>query len=488
MPQARTEYVLLALTHWVLRSSCFQFPISNPTRLRPTPPANQVQGHATESQPFELHQQIHHRHPFPSIGMAEVDKSTSANGIQENPHLEETQEHVDAQVTKGGENRWPGWPGESVFRILVPAQKVGSIIGRKGEFIKKMCEETGARIKILDAPPGKTTERAVMISGKEEPDASLPPAVDGLLRVHKRTVDGLDSESFPVPVPPGFIKVSTRLLVPAVQAGSLIGKQGATVKSIQEASSCIVRVLEDLPSFALQDDRIVEVVGKPGGIHKAVELIASHLRKFLVDRSVISLFEVQMQAPKPQMEQQIPPPESWGPPPHFMAPPRQIDTYYSPPEIQPHQGISAYGREAHVAMQATTTAPSVITQVTQQMQIPLSYADAVIGTAGSNISYIRRASSATISVQETKGVPGEMTVEVNGTASQVQTAQQLIQNFMADAAAPPPQPPPQIQTSTSEQGYNPYAAHATMYASPPTTSYGGQTGGYGSIYGANYGY
>lgn len=82
-----------------------------------------------------------------------------------------------------------------------------------------------------------------MISGKEEPDASLPPAVDGLLRVHKRTVDGLDSESFPVPVPPGFIKVSTRLLVPAVQAGSLIGKQGATVKSIQEASSCIVRVL-----------------------------------------------------------------------------------------------------------------------------------------------------------------------------------------------------------------------------------------------------
>lgn len=53
-------------------------------------------------------------------------------------------------------------------------------------------------------------------------------------------------------------------------------------------------IAEDLPSFALQDDRIVEVVGKPGGIHKAVELIASHLRKFLVDRSVISLFEVQV--------------------------------------------------------------------------------------------------------------------------------------------------------------------------------------------------
>lgn len=57
----------------------------------------------------------------------------------------------------------------------------------------------------------------------------------------------------------------------------------------------------------------------------------------------------------------------------------------------------------------------------------MSYADAVIGASGSNISYIRRASGATIAVQETRGVPGEMTVEINGSASQVQTAQQLVQ-------------------------------------------------------------
>lgn len=66
-------------------------------------------------------------------------------------------------------------------------------------------------------------------------------------------------------------------------------------------------------------------------------------------------------------------------------------------------------------------------QITQQMQIPLSYADAVIGTAGASISYIRRASGATVAIQETRGVPGEMTVEISGTAAQVQTAQQLIQ-------------------------------------------------------------
>jgi poly(rC)-binding protein 2/3/4 len=66
----------------------------------------------------------------------------------------------NSQVNNDDDNKWPGWPGESVFRILVPAQKVGAIIGRKGEFIKKMCEETKARIKVLDGPPG-VPERAV---------------------------------------------------------------------------------------------------------------------------------------------------------------------------------------------------------------------------------------------------------------------------------------------------------------------------------------
>lgn len=81
-----------------------------------------------------------------------------------------------------------------------------------------------------------------MVSAKEEPDASLPPAVDGLLRVLRRVLDGPENNSSDPELNAGE-KVSTRLLVPAAQAGSLIGKQGKTVKSIQEESNCIVRVL-----------------------------------------------------------------------------------------------------------------------------------------------------------------------------------------------------------------------------------------------------
>lgn len=50
---------------------------------------------------------------------------------------------------------------------------------------------------------------------------------------------------------------------------------------------------ENLPAVALPDDSVVEIQGEPAGLHKAVELIGTHLRKFLVDRSVIGIFEMQ---------------------------------------------------------------------------------------------------------------------------------------------------------------------------------------------------
>lgn len=49
---------------------------------------------------------------------------------------------------------------------------------------------------------------------------------------------------------------------------------------------------EELPLCALADDRVVEVQGDPRHVQRAMELVVSHLRKFLVDRSVLPLFEL----------------------------------------------------------------------------------------------------------------------------------------------------------------------------------------------------
>ncbi|CAH1447322.1 unnamed protein product [Lactuca virosa] len=89
----------------------------------------------------------------------EVSENEESDEVVETEITEK--EQGDAAMEIPAEKKWPGWPGENVFRLLVPVHKVGTIIGRKGEYIKKTCEETKARIKILDGPPG-TMERCVL--------------------------------------------------------------------------------------------------------------------------------------------------------------------------------------------------------------------------------------------------------------------------------------------------------------------------------------
>ncbi|KAK6940721.1 K Homology domain, type 1 [Dillenia turbinata] len=402
----------------------------------------------------------------------------------------------------GAEKRWPGWPGENVFRMLVPVQKVGSIIGRKGEYIRKTFEETKARIKVLDArikvDGPRMQERVVLISAKEEPDASISPAMDALLRIHKRLVNvECDSSE-------AGATVLTRILIAATQAGILIGKQGSTIKSVQDASGCIVRVLgeDHLPLCALPDDNVVEIQGEPAGVHKAVELIASHLRKFLVDRSVVGIFEMQMQMPNAGGNQNMPPNQPWGPPQVFgmnagggpdfrpnpqYTHPHQFDNYYPPAELppsdkQPQQVPPIYGREAPVGFHSSGAPPqpTMVSKVAHNIQIPLSYADAVIGPSGANISYIRRTSGATIVIQESRDVPGEVTVEINGSTHQ---------NSIAEASRSAYQNPMGAPVSQEHNCYP--ATNGSLHTSPPSNAAGPgvhpSLGDYGSVYGTNYG-
>ncbi|KAG8097618.1 hypothetical protein GUJ93_ZPchr0013g36188 [Zizania palustris] len=125
--------------------------------------------HSYNEEPINLHN-VEVENPYmQQVGLYNEDPENQYSEEPSNPYQEELENSYNGEVmqqqdsleVESDDKKWPGWPGESVFRILVPAQKVGAIIGRKGEFIKKMCEESKARIKILDGPPG-VPERAVV--------------------------------------------------------------------------------------------------------------------------------------------------------------------------------------------------------------------------------------------------------------------------------------------------------------------------------------
>jgi poly(rC)-binding protein 2/3/4 len=60
------------------------------------------------------------------------------------------------------------------------------------------------------------------------------------------------------------------------------------------------------------------------------------------------------------------------------------------------------------------------------MQVPLAYAEEIIGVRGENIEFIRSVSGAVVVLEEI-GDYQKVRVMIEGTPSQVQTAHQLVQ-------------------------------------------------------------
>nr|KJB53719.1 hypothetical protein B456_009G002300 [Gossypium raimondii] len=372
----------------------------------------------------------------------EIANATENGSAKTEPPTTTAQNPSEAASLNPAIEKWPGWPGHCVFRLIVPVLKVGSIIGRKGELIKKMCEETRARIRVLDGALG-TADRIVLVSGKEEPEALLSPAMDAALRVFKR-ISGLpDNERDPKAARAAFCSI--RLLVAYTQAINLIGKQGSVIKSLQESTGASVRVLpaaDELPSYAAAYERIVELQGEALKVLKALEEVVGHLRKFLVDHSVLPLFEktdlqaeTRAEITASQSGIGIDLPVTARGDSLFLEHETQLESRI------PSSGISFYTQDPTLSAIYSSSGlvrsvVPIVTQIAQTMQIPFSYAEDIIGIGGANIAHIRRTSGAVITVQESRGMSDEITVEIKGTSTQVQLAQQLIQEFMSNHKDP----------------------------------------------------
>ncbi|KAG8376401.1 hypothetical protein BUALT_Bualt09G0059600 [Buddleja alternifolia] len=429
--------------------------------------------------------------------------STVANAAVETTEADEKEKEIAEMKA-----RWPGWPGYSVFRIVVPVLKVGGIIGRKGDLIKKLVEETRARIRVLDGPIA-SPDRIVLISGKEEPEAAISPAMDAVIRIFKR-VNGLPENDADGKTPGAAAAAycSIRLLVASMQAISLIGKQGSLIKSIQESSGASVRVLsnDEMPLYATSDERIVELQGEGLKVLKALEGVVGHLRKFLVDQGVLPLFEKSYNAPAaPATQERVqtdflsdrtllhttPQTSSLGADypvsvkreSLFLDREREIESHIASSRLS-----SLYGADHGLGSRSSTIGRSggpVVTQVAQTMQIPLAYAEDIIGVQGANIEYIRRTSGAILTVQESRGLPEEITVEIKGTSSQVQSAQQLIQEFTSGHRDPLPSSYGKLESSLrpsyTQLGSNSYSS-SSFSGQPYGGSYGSSgVGGYSSF-------
>ncbi|XP_043921005.1 poly(rC)-binding protein 3-like isoform X6 [Protopterus annectens] len=161
----------------------------------------------------------------------------------------------DTKVTEGGLNV------TLTIRLLMHGKEVGSIIGKKGETVKKMREESGARINISE---GSCPERIVTITG---PTDAIFKAFSMIALKFEEDINASMTNSTVTSKPP----VTLRLVVPASQCGSLIGKGGSKIKEIRESTGAQVQVAGDmLPNST---ERAVTISGTPDAIIHCVKQI-----------------------------------------------------------------------------------------------------------------------------------------------------------------------------------------------------------------------
>ncbi|NWR07135.1 PCBP3 protein, partial [Paradoxornis webbianus] len=136
-----------------------------------------------------------------------------------------------------------------------------SLLFQKGETVKKMREESGARINISE---GNCPERIVTITG---PTDAIFKAFAMIAYKFEEDITNSMSNSTATSKPP----VTLRLVVPASQCGSLIGKGGSKIKEIRESTGAQVQVAGDmLPNST---ERAVTISGTPDAIIQCVKQI-----------------------------------------------------------------------------------------------------------------------------------------------------------------------------------------------------------------------
>ncbi|KAF1409347.1 Poly(rC)-binding protein 2, partial [Spheniscus magellanicus] len=161
---------------------------------------------------------------------------------------------MDTGVIEGGLNV------TLTIRLLMHGKvRVRGTRGR--ESVKKMREESGARINISE---GNCPERIITLAG---PTNAIFKAFAMIIDKLEEDISSSMTNSTAASRPP----VTLRLVVPASQCGSLIGKGGCKIKEIRESTGAQVQVAGDmLPNST---ERAITIAGIPQSIIECVKQI-----------------------------------------------------------------------------------------------------------------------------------------------------------------------------------------------------------------------
>lgn len=338
------------------------------------------------------------------------------------------------------------------LRAVITTTEAATVIGKGGENVTQIRRLSGAKCTVSDYMRG-AVERILTVIGP----------VDAVSKAFGLIVRTVNNESLEAPSTSNSKSYPLRLLIPNLLIGAVIGRSGARIREIQDASNAKLNASDN--TLPMSSERSLVVMGVADAVHIAVYYIAQTLMEQLTEKYggpaasnyasrrgdqpniVPGGMTVQPYAPKIAGGQ-------WGHPNTFHrhtdhpsrtpANPYGIPNMHSQQPQQQYQQAGAmhypanspargayagvgpqqpnvYG--AHQPPQAVVAHPGPAQPVaglpgqplTQQIFIPNDMVGAIIGKGGAKINEIRQLSGSVIKINEPQDNSNERLVTITGT-------------------------------------------------------------------------
>lgn len=336
------------------------------------------------------------------------------------------------------------------IRAVISSPEAATIIGKGGENVSKIRQMSNAKCTVSDYQKG-AVERILTVSG----------VVDAVAKAFGLIIRTLNNEPLLEASNAHSKTYPLRLLIPHILIGSIIGKGGARIKEIQEASGARLNASDSC--LPLSSERSLVVMGVADAVHIATYYVGSTLLEQLNERfggpsasayaarsgGPVGVVPGGMQVvpylpqpaggsfgrsenynrrPDPRVQM---PPQGYAPygPPMTHGPGPAVPMYgaqaagsYGAPQLPhhsaPHHGPQPHG--PHVGQPAHAGGPSGHpampgAPLTQQIYIPNDMVGAIIGKGGQKINEIRQVSGSVIKINEPQDNSNERLVTITGT-------------------------------------------------------------------------
>ena len=342
------------------------------------------------------------------------DDSRRAGNVQERPF---SPAQPPATYTPHSNTRVrspPGRPMPDSEIIEVDSSSVGLIIGRAGENMRRIEQESGARVQFINGPESSGPIRQCRISGKPH---QRKEAIAEIFRV---AADGPSGQARPVQVvratpqlmspTPSSTGMRTdnrtdQIMVPDRTVGLIIGRGGETIRDLQERSGCHVNIVGENKS--VNGLRPVNLIGALDARERAKALIHE-----VVESDTRGGTSQESQTPRPD-------PRGYDPYAAAMPMPTPVPM---PAPYDPYSGGAKMNDSMMVPSEAVGM---IIGKGNHCIRHPrVSLLTMTLG--GETIKEMQTASSAKINVSQPSGADIDRHIELIGTRHACESAKRLI--------------------------------------------------------------